>query len=153
MNTQLIKHRNSVEVFINELHLTNGSVSDTAFATDEANYVLVTLPIHKGFGVDDQVSDQVSDQDKASYIKQRGFKDEHYKKMIMEFLNKYGKASKAEIDKLLLDILPGVLDEKQKSNKIRNIVYSMSKKDKTIENKGTTRYPQWVLSLSKTDDK
>lgn len=92
-------------------------------------------------------------EDKASYIKQRGFKDEHYKKMIIEFLNKYGKASKAEIDKLLLDILPAVLDEKQKSNKIRNIVYSMSKKDKTIINKGTTRYPQWVLSLSKTDDK
>ncbi|MDN5350930.1 MAG: ATP-dependent helicase RecG [Bacteroidales bacterium] len=150
MNTQLIKDRKSIGVFFNELYLTDERGSCPAFETDKATYVLVTLPIHKGFGVDDQVSDQVSDQDKASYIKQRGFKDDHYKKMIIEFLNKYGKASKADIDKLLLDILPGVLDEKQKSNKIRNIVYSMSKKDKTIENKGTTRYPQWVLSLSKT---
>ncbi len=87
--------------------------------------------------------------EKASYIKQRGFKDEHYKKMILEFISKYGKASKSEIDKLLLDILPSVLDDKQKANKIRNIVYSMSKRDKTIENQGTTRYPEWILSSSK----
>lgn len=88
-------------------------------------------------------------EEKASYIKQRGFKDEHYKKMIIEFITQYGKASKSEIDKLLLDILPSVLDDNQKSNKIRNIVYSMSKRDKTIENKGTTRFPQWMLSSSK----
>ena len=33
---------------------------------------------------------------------------------------------KKEIDKLILDILPKVLDEKQKGNKVRNIIYSMS---------------------------
>jgi ATP-dependent DNA helicase RecG len=69
--------------------------------------------------------------------------------MILEFISKYGKASKSDIDKLLLDILPSVLDDKQKANKIRNIVYSMSKRDKTIENQGTNRYPKWVLSSSK----
>lgn len=64
--------------FLKELHLTEGrgtgfptiynamannGSSDPAFETDGANFVLVTLPIHKGFGVDDQISDQVSDQD------------------------------------------------------------------------------------------
>jgi len=87
--------------------------------------------------------------EKANYIKQRGFKDEHYKKMILEYLEKYGQASKQEIDDLILDILPSVLDEKKKENKIRNIVYAMSKKDKTIKNAGTHRFPKWVLSLSK----
>ena len=53
-------------------------------------------------------------------------------------------ASKEDIDKLLLDILPGVLDEKQRKNKIRNLVYAMSKKDKTIINQGTNRNPKWV---------
>ena len=53
-------------------------------------------------------------------------------------------ASKEDIDKLLLDILPGVLDEKQRKNKIRNLVYAMSKKDKTIINQGTNRHPKWV---------
>ncbi|MBU2557043.1 MAG: putative DNA binding domain-containing protein [Bacteroidetes bacterium] len=65
--------------FLKELHLTEGRGTgfptiysamadngspDPVFETDEANYVLVTIPIHKGFGVDDQVSDQVGDQDK-----------------------------------------------------------------------------------------
>jgi len=81
---------------------------------------------------------------KADYIKTRGFKDDHFKKLILEYLEKYKQASKEEIDKLLLDILPGVLDEKQRKNKIRNLIYAMSKRDKTIINQGTNRYPKWV---------
>ncbi len=52
--------------------------------------------------------------------------------------------SKEDIDNLLLDILPGVLDENQKKNKIRNLIYAMSKKDNSIMNEGTNRYPKWV---------
>ncbi len=91
--------------------------------------------------------------EKANYIRQRGFKDDHYKKMILEFIGKYGQASRKEIDSLIFDILPAVLDKKQKENKIRNMIYSMSKKDKSIINKGTSRYPKWVLSSSKNGDK
>ncbi|HKJ34841.1 MAG TPA: hypothetical protein VKA34_23660 [Balneolales bacterium] len=82
--------------------------------------------------------------EKSDYIKLRGFKDDHYKSLILEYLEKYGSASKKDIDKLILDILPDVLNKKQKANKVRNIVYSMSKKDKTIENKETNRKPKWV---------
>ena len=80
----------------------------------------------------------------AEYIKTRGLKDDHFKTLILEYLDKYKQASKEDIDKLLLDILPGVLDENQKKNKIRNLIYAMSKKDKTIINRGTNRYPKWV---------
>lgn len=83
------------------------------------------------------------------YIKQRGFKDEHYKKMIIEYIRKYESISKQEIDNLILDILPSILDKQQRANKIRNIIYAMSKKEQTIENKGTSRYPIWILSSSK----
>ncbi|GAB5554187.1 MAG: hypothetical protein Sapg2KO_37780 [Saprospiraceae bacterium] len=82
--------------------------------------------------------------DKASYIKNRGFKDTHYKKMVLEYLDKYDKASRADITKLLFDILPAVLDEQQKDNKIRNILYAMSKRAGTIENIGSSRKPIWV---------
>ena len=82
--------------------------------------------------------------DKADYIKQRGFKDDHYKKMILELIEKYGKATKSDIDTLLLEILPSVLDEKKKTNKVRNIIYAMSKKDNTIINQGTRRNPEWI---------
>ncbi|WP_291103987.1 MULTISPECIES: RNA-binding domain-containing protein [unclassified Flavobacterium] len=81
--------------------------------------------------------------DKSSYIKLRGFKDEHYKKMILDYLGAYRTASKQDIDKLILDILPNILDENKKANKVRNLVYAMSKRDKTIVNKGTTRNPVW----------
>lgn len=87
--------------------------------------------------------------EKSDYIKQRGFKDEHYKKMILDFIDEYGSASKQDIDKLILDLLPKVLDENQKSNKMRNMVHNLSKKDKKIINIGTGRYPKWVLSSSK----
>jgi len=81
--------------------------------------------------------------DKSSYIKLRGFKDVHYKKMILEYLDTYRYASKEDIDKLILDILPDILDNDQKENKVRNIIYAMSKRDKSIVNEGTTRHPKW----------
>ena len=89
--------------------------------------------------------------EKVKYIKQRGFKDDDYKSMILQFIAKYGKANKSDIENLIIDILPSVLNEKQKSNKVRNIVYAMSRKDKTIINQGTKRYAEWVLSLSKSE--
>ncbi|MEA1875761.1 MAG: putative DNA binding domain-containing protein [Bacteroidota bacterium] len=89
--------------------------------------------------------------EKAEYIKQRGFKAEHYKSLIIEFIAQYGKANKKDIDDLIIDLLPSVLDEKQKKNKVKNIVYTMSKKDKTIRNTGTNRNPIWNLSLSKIE--
>ncbi len=82
-------------------------------------------------------------QEKSTYIKLRGLKDEHYKQLVLEYLDKYKVASKTDIDTLILDILPKILDKDKRHNKVRNIIYSMSKKDKTIVNKGTTRYPKW----------
>jgi len=81
---------------------------------------------------------------KETYIKMRGFKDTHYKKMILEYIDKYGVATKQDINNLLMDILPAVLGEKQKENKIRNLVYSLSKKENLIINNGTVRYPKWI---------
>lgn len=82
--------------------------------------------------------------EKEKYIRMRGFKDDHYKKMILDYIDEYGSASKANIDQLLLDILPAVLDEKQKHNKIHNILYALSGKEKKIKNIGTNRYPKWM---------
>jgi ATP-dependent DNA helicase RecG len=81
---------------------------------------------------------------KADYIKNRGFKDGHYKQMVMDFLDQYKQAGKQDIDQLLKDILPGVLNEKQRANKIHNLLYAMSRKDKSIINKGTNRKPVWI---------
>ncbi|HED14642.1 MAG TPA: transcriptional regulator [Gammaproteobacteria bacterium] len=91
--------------------------------------------------------------DKAKYIKNRAFDDAHYKKMVIEYLKKYGKASRQDIDELLTDKLSDVLSEPQKSNKVRNLLYAMSKRDRTIRNSGPGRSSQWELVLDdKTQD-
>lgn len=64
--------------------------------------------------------------------------------MILEYLDKYDSATREDIDKLILDILPTVLDIDKRKNKLRNIMYAMSKKDKTIKNIGTNRKPKWI---------
>ncbi|MFA5857989.1 MAG: RNA-binding domain-containing protein [Elusimicrobiota bacterium] len=83
--------------------------------------------------------------DKAGYIKNRAFDKEHYKKMIIAFIEKFSSATRKDIDNLLLDKLSDVLNEKQKRNRIRNLMYEMSKKNRSIKNSGTNKCPKWVL--------
>lgn len=80
------------------------------------------------------------------YIKNRSFDDRYFKDLVLEFIRKKGHASKKEIEKLLLDKLPAVLDEDQRKNKIRNLIYALSKREKSIDNHGTNRVPIWKLA-------
>lgn len=86
---------------------------------------------------------------KAEYIKTRGLDDQHYKVLIIDYLKKFKKANKSELTNFILDKLPDILDEQQKQNKIRNILYAMSKKDKTILFSGTSQKGVWILSDKK----
>ncbi|MEZ6117130.1 MAG: putative DNA binding domain-containing protein [Pirellulaceae bacterium] len=83
--------------------------------------------------------------DKAQYIKNRAFDDEHYKSMIVEYLRKYGHASREDLEQLLMDKLSDVLSEKQKKNKVRNLRTALVN-DGQIVNTGSRRYPKWVLA-------
>lgn len=91
---------------------------------------------------------ETTDQ-KAEYIKNKGFSDKYYKDLILEYLDKYGSATKEDIDKLILNYLPQILDTKQKVNKIHNLIAAMSRRDKTILNQGTQRLPKWTLNKDK----
>ena len=65
----------------------------------------------------------------------------------MANLKKYGSASKQDLAGLILDKLSDVLDEKQKANKLRNLLYAMSKRDKTIEKSVVQEKRRWILVL------
>jgi len=84
--------------------------------------------------------------DKTGYIKNRGFDKTFYKNMIVEYLKKFSSASRQEIDKLLMEKLPNVLNEKQKQHRINNLISEMSRKDKIIRNSGSDKKPSWVLT-------
>lgn len=55
---------------------------------------------------------------KSQYIKNRSFDDEYFMSMIVEYLKKFGKASRKDIEGLLKNKLSDVLSDSQKNNKI-----------------------------------
>ncbi|WP_319231053.1 RNA-binding domain-containing protein [Draconibacterium orientale] len=92
--------------------------------------------------------------DKATYIKNRAFDKGFYKSLIIQFITEYNKASRADIDNLVIDKLSDVLTDVQKRTKVRNLLYEMSKKDGTIYNASTsTANPVWMLSDSNKIEK
>ena len=82
-------------------------------------------------------SKQISAREKASYIKNKGFDDEYYRRLIIEFLRKFRSASREDIHRLLVDKLPGTLTPKQKFYKVGNLLASLRKSDQicTDENR------------------
>jgi Predicted transcriptional regulator containing an HTH domain and an uncharacterized domain shared with the mammalian protein Schlafen len=93
------------------------------------------------------VASQVAEitDDKATYIKNRAFDDDYYKKMIIAFIKKYNSANRQDIDQLLMDKLSDALNETQKKNKIKNLLSDMSKNDNSIKNMGSDKKSKWVL--------
>ena len=78
---------------------------------------------------------------KSTYVKNKSFDDEYFRRLIVQFIEKFGSASRTEIDELLMDKLSDVLSEGQKKNKITNML-SYLRIHKIIEcNKGK----KWVL--------
>ena len=63
-------------------------------------------------------------------IKNKSFDDSYYKKLIVDYLRKFDSASRKEIEELLMDKLPEVLDETQKYNKVTNLLASLRKEGK-----------------------
>jgi ATP-dependent DNA helicase RecG len=97
------------------------------------------------FYISDKVISKTADSNlKADYIKNRPFDDEHYKRMILGYLKKFGHATRQDLNRLLFDKLSGVLSDKQKHNKIMNLRNALKSKGLII-NKGTDRKPKWVL--------
>ena len=86
--------------------------------------------------------------DQATYIRNRALDKDYYKRLIRQYLLRFGEATPSEIDELLLDKLPDILGEQQKKNKIRNLLQEMTRKDETLCNKGA-RGPnaRWVLKI------
>lgn len=81
---------------------------------------------------------------KAEYIKQRAFHDAHYADMVLSFIAEFGQASRKDIDSLLHDKLSDALNEKQRHDKIGNLLSGMRGKG-LIFNDGPRSAPCWRL--------
>lgn len=82
---------------------------------------------------------------KADYIRTRAFDDEHYAKLLTEYLKKYPHANRAEINQLLLDKLSDALTEEQKVKKIDNLLTKLRRAGR-IHNAGSRGQPAWALA-------
>jgi ATP-dependent DNA helicase RecG len=94
------------------------------------------------FFISARVADATSQ--KARYIKTRAFDDQHYEEMVIEFLRKFGRASRKEIDDLLWNKLSEALDQNQKKHKISNLLSGLRIKGR-IHNTGSKTAPEWRL--------
>ncbi|MFA7229891.1 MAG: RNA-binding domain-containing protein [Victivallaceae bacterium] len=66
-----------------------------------------------------------SDELKAEYVANKSFDDTHFKKMIINYLNKFGKAKRSAIDKLIVPKLSAALSNEQKKNKVANFLSAL----------------------------
>ena len=65
---------------------------------------------------------------KTSYIKNKSFDDNYFKKLIVDYITNFGKANRQEITTLLDNKLPENLSKQQKFDKITNLLSSLKKK-------------------------
>ncbi len=79
---------------------------------------------------------------KAEYIKRRAFDKDHYKKMVVAHLEKFGEAKRQDIEVLLLDKLSDTLDEAQKVKYVGNLLQEM-RRTGVIERAQTKRRAKW----------
>jgi ATP-dependent DNA helicase RecG len=87
-------------------------------------------------------------EERARYIKNKAFDGDHYQQLILKFIDQYKVATRQDIDNLLMDKLPDILEKKQKANKIKNLLGKM-RKNGLIRNIGSDKTPQWVKEKSK----
>lgn len=69
---------------------------------------------------------------KSQYVKNKSFDDDYFRKLILNYLERFGTASRKDIDILLKDKLSVVLSDEQKKNKIDNLMRQLRTSGKII---------------------
>lgn len=69
---------------------------------------------------------------KSTYVRNRSFDDDYFKKMIVQYLEKFGKATRQEFEDLIIPKLSEALTTTQKKNKVKNLLYSLRVSGKIV---------------------
>lgn len=86
-----------------------------------------------------------STEQEAQYIRNRGFNDQHYRDLIVEFITKFGKANRKQIRELLWDKLPDILTDRQKEIKITSLLSSLRDKEVIHTDSPNQQKSHWIL--------
>ncbi|OGQ96832.1 MAG: hypothetical protein A2521_04870 [Deltaproteobacteria bacterium RIFOXYD12_FULL_57_12] len=82
--------------------------------------------------------------EKARHIRDRGLESRYYRDLILELIKKHQPVTRDDINRLLLDKLPEVLDDAQKRNRIHYLLGKLATEGR-IRNEGSRKFPRWVL--------
>lgn len=82
---------------------------------------------------------------KTEYVKNKGLKNDVYKKMIYNALLEMGKARVSEIKEILDGTFPNLLDDKQKSRKVSNLLHMM-RNEGLVDYEGRGQGAKWFLT-------
>ena len=80
----------------------------------------------------------VTGQEKE-YLKVKGIEDDYCKKLIKDYIIKFKGGLRADFEKLLDDKLPELLTEKQKKDKVKNLIQAMKRADEIFLDNKTWR--------------
>ena len=115
--------------------------------SEEMYQLLRTKKLVSGRYPDIMVASKYSakEGEKPVFVQKRVLSTSELKDLVTEHLKKVKEASRGEIDKLLIDKYPDELPHDKRRNKIKNLLYQMSRVDGKIENAGSATKPIWKL--------
>jgi ATP-dependent DNA helicase RecG len=85
---------------------------------------------------------------KARYSKNRAFDKQYYLDLIVKAIDEHGSMTRRDIDELLWNKLPDWMDDKQRRNKVGNLIGELRRREKIL-NKGSYARPCWALVNSR----
>lgn len=83
---------------------------------------------------------------KEQYIRNKALDDQFYKQMIVDFLQTWGKGKKRDFDRLLMDKLSDSLTDKQKKDKVRNLLASLRAAGIIQTDSDNHQKSHWILT-------
>lgn len=83
----------------------------------------------------------------ARHILERGFNKKYYQDLIVALVKEYGPINRSKIDDLLFSKLPDVMTDKQKKDKVHNLLSELSRNN-VICNVGSRGQSQWQLVVT-----
>ena len=141
--TQMLMRRNDLNLsevlLLDKVQKRHSLTTDEVRTLREANLIEGRSP---NFFVSAKVAAWTND--KARYIRNRGLDDNYYRKLITDYLERYGIATRQDMDELLRSKLPDVLDASQKGHKIRNLMQAM-RREGIIHRQGSRSLATWKL--------
>jgi ATP-dependent DNA helicase RecG len=115
-----------------------------ALATDEIKQLRASGLIEgrkPNFYISSHIAKKTGQQ--GDYMKMRGIDNDYCKKIILDYLEKFSEASRAQFEEALLDKLSDALTVSQKRNKVKNTLQALKKEGLIISKDNI-----WVTSKS-----